>query len=640
MGVVAFAVAAAHWPALSAGALSFDDRDYLTENHLIQHPSWASAGQFLREILTPSTVGGYYQPLSMISLMLDYAVAGRPDNLRPFHVTSLALHVVNTMLIIALLYMLFGNAWAAAMAGLLFGVHPITVESIPWVAERKTLLAAFFAFWALILYIRYTRRRGWLAYAGCCTTYLLAVLSKPSAIPLPIVMLLLDFWPLRRLAGHSVLEKLPLFAVGAVSAIVTYVSQHRTAVAVLPTEYDATELGLIFCYNIVFYLQKVFWPVHMSAFYPCPSPLSLSNRPVLAGVIGTAVLIPALAISLRWTRSLLAGWLIFFVTILPAMQLIGFTRVVAADRFAYLPLIGLLVPLAWTLSRIWNARLPARPLFASRAAVIALALAVAGLSSIHTHRYASCWQDTPTLYRYMLAVAPDVPELHNALGSVLLEQSDRQPSRPELAAEAMAHFREAIRLQPDYADPYNNLGLALGRQGKTEEAAACLKTALRLQPNHAEAHNNLGNALADLGRLNEATAHYAEALRLKPHYARAHANLADVLLRDRRPDEAVEHYTRALALDPRLTFARIGMGHALYALGRTEHALAAYREAVGDSPDDPGVHLILAIALHESERFDEAIEEYRNVLRLDPGRADVAALLAAAKARKKAPPSP
>jgi len=637
---VGVAVLAAHWPALSARALSFDDREYLTENHLVQHPSWTSAGRFLREVLSPSTVGGYYQPLSMISLMLDYAVAGRPDNLRPFHRTRLALHVMNTMLIIVLLYMLFGNPWAAAMAGLLFGVHPITVESIPWIAERKTVLAAFFAFWAVILYVRYARRRRWPAYAGCFTMYLLAVLSKPSAMPLPLVMVLLDFWPLRRFAGRTVLEKLPLLALGAASAIVTYVSQHRTAVAVLPTEYDATELGLIFCYNIVFYLRKAFWPVHMSAFYPCPNPVALSNLPILAGVIGTAVLIPALAASLRWTRSLMTGWLIFFVAILPAMQLIGFTRVVAADRFAYLPLLGILLPLTWGLNRIWHGRLPGRRLLASRAVVIALVLTVAGLSGMRTRQYANCWQDTPTLYRYMLAVAPDVPELHNALGSVLLEQYDREPSRPELAADAVAHFKEAIRLEPDYADPYNNLGLALGGQGKAEEAAACLRKALRLQPNHAEAHNNLGNALADLGKLNEAIAQYAEALRLKPDYARAHANLADVLLRLRRPDEALEHYTRALALDPRLTFARIGLGHALFAQGRTERALAAYREAVGACPDDPGVHLILAIALHESGRFDEAIEEYQDVLRLDPNRPDVAALLAAAQARSEAPPLP
>ncbi len=169
-------VVIAHWPALSAKALSFDDQQYLSKNILVQNPSIKSAARFLTEVLEPSTVAGYYQPLAMISLTLDYAAGGSDENLRPFHITSLALHAANTSLVIILLYMLFGNIWAAAAAGLLFGVHPMTVEPIPWVAERKTLLAAFFSFWSLILYVRYSRSGGWKAYAGCFLMFLLPII--------------------------------------------------------------------------------------------------------------------------------------------------------------------------------------------------------------------------------------------------------------------------------------------------------------------------------------------------------------------------------------------------------------------------------------------------------------------------------
>jgi hypothetical protein len=208
LAIVCFVVTAAHWPALSAKAISIDDDQYLVDNLLVQNPSIESARRFLTEVLEPSTVRGYYQPLSMISLMCDYALGGRPANLRQFHRTSLALHTVNTALVIVLLYLLFGRPLIAAGVGLLFGVHPMTVEPIPWVGERKTLLAAFFALWCLILYVRFARKGSRRVYFGCVVTYVLALMSKPTSTPLPVLMLLIDYWPLKRLNRRTLLEKL------------------------------------------------------------------------------------------------------------------------------------------------------------------------------------------------------------------------------------------------------------------------------------------------------------------------------------------------------------------------------------------------------------------------------------------------
>jgi hypothetical protein len=212
VAVLTVAVCAAalitHWPALSAQALSFDDNRYFVENFLVRNPSWESAKRFLTEVLEPSTVGGYYQPLTMISLMLDYALGGQTDSLLPFHITSLALHIANTALIIVLLYQLFGLAWVAAGVGLLFGVHPLTVEPIPWVGERKTLLAAFFTLWSLVLYMRFVHKGSSKAYRGSIILFVLALMSKPTSTPLPALMLLTDYWPLRRLKWRSLLEKL------------------------------------------------------------------------------------------------------------------------------------------------------------------------------------------------------------------------------------------------------------------------------------------------------------------------------------------------------------------------------------------------------------------------------------------------
>ncbi|MFH0980558.1 MAG: glycosyltransferase family 39 protein, partial [Planctomycetota bacterium] len=220
--VVALTVAAVHWPALSAQTLSFDDAQYLTKNLLVQNPSWASAGRFLREVLEPSTVSGYYQPLAMISLMLDHALGGRADQLRPFHRTSLILHISNTALVIVLLYLLFRQAWVAVAVGLLFGLHPLTVEPIPWIGERKTLLATFFALCCFITYVGYARRRSWKRYVACLVWFVLALMSKPTTTPLPVLLLLLDYWPLRRLNKRAVLEKVPFLIIAGLSAVITF----------------------------------------------------------------------------------------------------------------------------------------------------------------------------------------------------------------------------------------------------------------------------------------------------------------------------------------------------------------------------------------------------------------------------------
>ena len=348
------AVVITHWPALNANALSFDDQQYFTGNALVQNPSWNSAKRFLTEVLEPSTVEGYYQPLAMISLMFDYAAGGRKNNLTPFHTTSLILHTANTALIIILLYLLFGNIWAAAAAGLLFGVHPMTVEPIPWVGERKTLLAAFFSLWSLFFYVRYAKSANRKFYIACFFAYFLALMSKPTSTPLPAVMLLMDYWPLNRLSKKTILEKIPLFLMGAIFACITYISQHRTAVTVLPTKYGPEYVPAVLCHNIIFYLYKIIWPVNLSSHYAFPKPFGLTSPMVLAGVIGTCILIPVLLFSLRFTKAALTGWLIFFVAIFPTMGVIGFTNVIASDKFAYLPSVGLLMAL--TAFLIWLAQ--------------------------------------------------------------------------------------------------------------------------------------------------------------------------------------------------------------------------------------------------------------------------------------------
>lgn len=674
MGVV---VAAVHWPALSARAFTFDDRQYLIDNHLVRHPSWQSAGQLFAEVLTPSTVHGYYQPLTMVSLMLDWARGGRTDHLRPFHQTSVILHVANTLLVILLLYWLFGEVWAAALAGLLFGVHPMTVEPVAWLSERKTLLATFFSLTSLILYVKWTRvrpdlaasapqgkggvegtgnreqgtgrkeppglavprspfpvplrlaERGWACYTGALLMFVLALLAKPTSTPLPVLLLLLDFWPLRRLSWQGLLEKVPFLIVAGASAVVTVVSQGRTAALALPHEYSPGWIPFIICHNVVFYLCKIVWPVQLSAHYAFPQPFDLSSPMVLAGVIGTPVLLAVLLISLRWTRAAATGWLFFFVAIFPTLGVIGFTHSIAANKYAYLPAVGLLMVLVSFLTWLWRRATPSARISA-RVASVGLVLGLTGLSIAGTRAQLRTWQNTETLYRHMLDLAPGVAGLHNDLADELTRQGRLDEAAQEYAtalrlnpnmydghnglgivllaqnrpAEAIPHFEVAIRLDPKRGAAYGGLGAALARLGRDEEAYRYFEQSLQRDKHIAEVHANMGAILATRGDLERAIQHYHEALRLKPESARTHFNLGVALVRLGQLESAVEQFRSATQLEPNYLPARSNLGQALLTLGRVDEAVAVYEAALRIAPDDPRLRAGLAEA--QSRRSSSA----------------------------------
>jgi hypothetical protein len=622
--VVAVSVAGVHWPALSSRVMPFDDEEYLNHNPLVQNPGWASAKRFLVEITEPSSVRGYYQPLTMISLMADYALGGRPDDLRQFHRTSLAWHVMNTLSVMVLLYALFGQPWAAALAGLIFGVHPQTVSLIPWVGERKTLLATFFALWCLILYVRFARHGSLKVYGAALAMYVLGLMCKPTVTPIPVLLLLLEYWPgiggrgsgrtkmvfagwtkmifvllgsrrsgVQRFGVSTKLtplpareglgeggrgptfrrfdvffSKLPFFAIGAVFAVITLVSQKRTLGVTMPGEYPPLGVPLILCHNVFFYLRKFVWPANLSAWYPFPEPLALTHPTVLAGVVFTAVLIAALVISLRWTRALLTGWLFFFCAILPTMGIIGFHPVIAADRHAYFPMVGLLLIGTWLLSRMWNAPLargrgpgvrgrwsgiadwlfsrdPKGSALGLRIVAVVMVVAVAVAEAKATRRYQAHWQDTERWYRTMLRLTPEVTVLHYGLGRDLQMQ--------ERFDEAIEEYRQAVRFRSD-----------LLYDRKLASAA----------------HNNLGGLSAARGELEEAFVHYREAMRLTPGRALVANNLAWLLAT--HPSARIRNAAEAVEL-------------AELACKKTEYRLAKYQYT-------------LAAAYAEAGRFEDALK--------------------------------
>jgi tetratricopeptide (TPR) repeat protein len=632
---VCIAVIAVHWPALSAQALSFDDVQYLVNNNLVKNPGWSSAWKFLSQVLEPTTVNGYYQPLTMISLMFDYAIGGREGNLLPFHRTSLAIHAANTALIIVLLYLLFGNVWIAAAVGLLFGVHPMTVETIPWVGERKTLLAGFFALWSLLFYIRYAnardarnvaianaedgirppaRRSARGLYIACFVFFLLALMSKPTSTPLPLLMLLLDFWPLKRLKWQSLVEKIPLFVLGGIFAVITYISQTRTVGSVQPTEAGIWRIPLILCHNIIFYLYKIIWPVNLSSNYPFPDPMNLSQPMVLAGVIGTCILIPVLLISLFWTRAALTGWLFFFVAILPAMQIIGFSNVIASDKFAYLPSFGLLMILTSLLCYFYKKMFTPRLKSVFTAVVILLVLISASAESLAARSYLTHWRNTIGLFEYMFSKAPNAASSYNNLG-VAYQKYGRYQS-------AMECYKQAIKIKPDFFKAYYNLGVLCGELGLVQEEIESYKQAIKARPDYADAHCNLGNAYNKLGRLQEAMDEYNLAIKARPKYADAHYNLGVTYYQLGRYEDAIKEYKQAVKIKPDYAEAYYNLGVAYSSVGNPQEAIESYIQAVRIDPEYAEAYVNLGNAYLKLNRYQDALENYKHAIRIKPDLAN------------------
>jgi Flp pilus assembly protein TadD len=570
-------VAAAHWPVLEARAISLDDNSFIRDNPLVTRPGWESTSRFFREVLRPSTVGGYYLPLTMSSLMVDYALGGRPDDLRAFHRTNLALHLLAAALLVLLLHRLFGALLPAAIAGLLFGLHPLTVEPVAWVGERKTLLAACFALASMLAYVESRRRRAWGWTAVSVGCFALALLSKPTVAPLPVLLLLVDWWPLRRLNLRAVVEKWPFVALSIASAIITVISHQRSAVIVPMSRADLLHWPLHAGYLLAFYLGKILVPIDLTCVYPPPKPFTLSNPVVAVNVMIIAALAVIVLAVARRARGPLASALFFVLAIAPTLGLVQYSWVIASDKYVYFPAVGLMLAIGAGLAAV-GARRPASawvPLLAIPLALI-MALEAHGVRVTLRH-----WRDTPTLVHHMERLAPDAPAVKNCLALLAMSQS-----RPD---EAIRYLREVVASAPGFGDAQYNLGILLANRGDVAEAVEHLRYACAELPNDGEALGALGVTLRATGR----------------------------------PSEAIVYLRRALALTPDFQPVLVQLGEALIAQGEHAEGVKLLRRAVGRAANDPALRFGLAAALLRVHGGTaEAIVHLRRTIELKPAWAE------------------
>ncbi len=688
--LLALATIALYWPATRHDFINYDDPAYVTANVHVQNGltlenlKWAFS----------NPVSDNWHPVTMLSHMLDCQLFG----LKPWghHLTSLLLHAFNTALVFLLLRTMTGAVWRSLLVAALFGAHPLHVESVAWVAERKDVLSTFFwmlTLWAYAKYVEATPDRNsgskvW--YCAALAMFVLGLMSKAMLVTMPCVMLLLDYWPLQRFKVqgswfrvHSlVVEKIPFFALAAAASLVTYaVQQQQGAVVTVENLPPGARVGnalVSYCR----YLEKLFWPTDLAVYYPYPGYWPLAEV-LLAGLFlcGLSAL---LFVQRRRYPFLLVGWLWFVGTLVPVIGLVQVGEQAMADRYTYIPSVGVLILTIWgayELTRRWRHHTMVLSLGGAAAIILCCAL---------TRQQLGYWQDSETLFRYTLKVTqnnyiayyslgnallekgqteeaisqfqeairckPDYAIAHNNLGKAFLNQGRTDEAisqfqeairyKPEYAEahnnlgaafgekgqidEAIRQYQEAIRLEPNDADAYSNLGVALVRKGRTDEAITQYQEAIRLKPNDADAYINLGNALGQKGQVDEAIRQYQEAIRLKPDYALAHNNLGNAFLNQGRTDEAITQYQESIRCKPDYALAHNSLGNAFLNQGRSEEAISQYQEAIRLKPDDADAHNNLGVALGRQGRIDEAISQFQEALRLQPGFASAQSNLAQA----------
>lgn len=604
---IAAALLAAGVLVIYAGTLTngfivgYDDSVYVLANEHVQRGlTFAGVGWACTTIHAAN-----WHPLTWISHMTDVQLFG----LAPWghHLTNVLLHAANVLLLFWVLVRATGSVWRSCFVAAMFAVHPLHVESVAWIAERKDVLSGLFWMLTCAAYLRYARAPGPRRYALVVVAFAFGLLAKPMLVSLPLVLLLLDFWPLGRIApGGStnwaklLAEKAPLFALAAASSIVTLVAQRRggAVAAVLDLPFPARLANAAMSY--LDYLWSTLWPQGLAAYYPYVEGRALW-RPLVAG--GALVAVTAVIVWLARRRQYLAtGWFWFLVTLVPVIGLVQVGAQARADRYMYLPSIGLFLLIAWGVPDVLGGFALGRR---ARAALTAAALAAVLILAASAMAQARSWRDAVTLWTHAVARTSD-----NSFAQINLAAALDHEGR---VAEALPHYAEAIRIQPDDVQARSDYGGALARLGRFADARRELQEAIRRAPRDANTLFNLGFVELQDSRFESAVADFSAVLALAPQDQRARLNLVAArkrlaLEQGRRGafEDAADNLEQALRVDPNDVDARVNLGGTRSRQGRYADARREYEAALAIDPRSPAAHAALAAALFRLELYPEA----------------------------------
>lgn len=655
--------------------IDMDDGVYVAENPAVQ------AGLTTKGLKWAVTTfhAGYWQPLTWLSLQLDAQfdaqfhgddpkrTEGQPHAAFVYHVTNLVLHLACVLLLFGVLRKMTGADGSSAVVAALFAVHPMHVESVAWVAERKDVLSTLFWILTMGAYRRYAAAPSVGRYLLVLVSYMLGLMAKPALVTLPFVLLLLDYWPLKRSKrttapelpsdkptsvgaswGWLIVEKLPMLCLLVAFSAVTFYAQQRVG-AVIPVDKLSLEIRVgnaLTAY--VAYLGTTFWPINLAVFYPLNVAAAYPHAfqaPPWRELGAAAAILSAVTLLAAWRARrqpyLLIGWLWFIGTLVPVIGLAQAGEQARADRFCYVPHIGLFIMLIWG-----GADLLARcraPAFVGPS----LACAVLAGCVLFTWRQVGYWRDSTTLWEHTLQVTTNNYKAHGNYGLVLFHQQKFDEAArhfnqavqfgagsPTLyynlgvARLAQGHlpdaaqaFSEALRLRPQYGDALNNLGVVLLRMRQFDEARQKLSEAVQIDPNRADTHFNLGVALLESGRLDEAVTHFNDALALQPDYADARANLGVALMREGKLAEAEQAFAALVRQAPNNVQGHVGLGFLAFNQGKLTEAKAHFQEAAQRDPTSAETLNTLGVILSRQERWSEAVPQLLRAVELQRGAA-------------------
>ena len=604
--------------------IHYDDMLYVTENRHVQGGlSW---GNVVWAFTTYHASN--WHPLTWLSLMLDYELF----RLNPagYHWTNVLFHIANTLLLFLVLNRMTGAIWRSGFVAALFALHPLHVESVAWVAERKDVLSTLFWMLTIYAYVFYVERPGIKRYLTVFVCFSLGLMAKPMLVTLPFVLLLLDYWPLGRTpfttveghiysqkgeachhrvssgkstVAHLVVEKIPLIVLSIFSSILTLFAQKNWQAVV---SLDAVRLDYRVANAFISsakYIEKTFWPKDLALFYPYIMGIFSPWRIMCSFLLFVGISVVVIR-EIRRYPHLMVGWLWYLGTLIPVIGLVQVGSQAMADRYTYVPLIGLFIMVSWGVQDLlsnWRYRM--QFFLLSSGLIFSILMVLSWMQVQH-------WQSSITLFEHALRVTKGNYLVHNNLGVALFQDGKSD--------EAMVHFAKACQIKPDYYDAYNNMGLVLGSQGKVDEAIAHYYKALKIKPDHPETYNNLGVALVSLGRYNDAIVQYTEALRINPGCAMAHNNLGIAFANLGRLHEAIECFKKALEINPDYDDALNNMGSALARRGDVRNAVYYFEKALQLDANNAMVHNNLGMALARTGRYDDAVLHFREALKIRP----------------------
>ena len=580
---------------------SFDDGVYILSNPHVREGLTLSG---VKWAFTTAYASNWH-PLTWISHMLDWQIWGA--NAAGHHLTSLVLHIANALLLYLILCYMTKRPARSMFVAALFALHPLHVESVAWVAERKDVLSTFFGMLTILAYLGYVRRPRIRAYLMVVAAFALGLLSKPMLVSLPLLLLLLDYWPIRRDVsfGKLILEKIPLFAMAAGSSIATMWAQRHGGAVV---SFDALPLGVRAAnaaVSCIEYLAKMIWPCNLAIYYPHPA----KTLPSWIVIGSAALIVTAFLISGLFAKRkpyITVGWLWYVVTLTPVIGLVQVGGQAMADRYTYIPLIGPFIAFTWLIADAWAAvDVDSRwkrtvPIVAAGAIILAC--------TARTYVEVGYWYSGETAFKRAIAVTKNNIVAQHDLAEDLMRQ-DR-------IFEAEGHFETILKLNPNNKYALENVGFIANRKGDSDRALSVYGTLLRICPESLKAREGMGIALAAKGELAKAIECYRQELEINPNAASAHYNLGNSLFRSGRLDEAAEEYRESIRLKPNQARAHHNLGTYYERKGQTSQALGEYQAAVGLNPNDPQMRIDLAATLFSVGDYSSAWEQVHSAMKL------------------------